>query len=141
MQGFEPRLMDPESCVLLLDDPPSTNFRLQNADSKPMAGRFLDLRFLRLVPPSPVSSTTRQQPKFIIKSLRISTSSSWSPTSKARGTSIEYPPTPLGAEALRCASAKASEGYPPSAKSAEAAILQLTNYFGTVYASIHGQSP
>jgi hypothetical protein len=37
--------------------------------------------------------------------------------------------------------AKASEGYPPSAKSAEAAILQLMNNSGTVYAFIHGQSP
>jgi hypothetical protein len=34
--------------------------------------------------------------------------------------------------------AKASEGYPPSAKSAEAAILQLMNNSGTVYAFIHG---
>jgi hypothetical protein len=48
----------------------------------------------------------------------------WSLTGRARGTSITYPPTPLGAEALRCASAKASEGYPPTAKSAEAAILR-----------------
>jgi len=56
----------------------------------------------------------------------------WSPTGKARGTSIKYPPTPLGAEALWCASAKASEGYPPSAKSAEAAILQLMINPGTV---------
>ena len=47
----------------------------------------------------------------------------WTPTGKARGTSIKYPPTPLRAVALRRASAKASEGYPPSAKSAEAAIL------------------
>ena len=60
-----------------------------------------------------------------------SPSASWSPTGKARGTSIKYPPTPLGAEALRCASAKASEGYPPSAKSAEAAILQLMIYPGS----------
>jgi len=37
--------------------------------------------------------------------------------------------------------AKASEGYPPSAKSAEAAILQLMIYPGTVYAFIYGQSP
>ena len=37
--------------------------------------------------------------------------------------------------------AKASEGYPPSAKSAEAAILRLMNNSGTVYAFIHGQSP
>ncbi len=34
--------------------------------------------------------------------------------------------------------AKASEGYPPSAKSAEAAILQLMINPGTVYAFIHG---
>jgi hypothetical protein len=37
--------------------------------------------------------------------------------------------------------AKASEGYPPSAKSAEAAKLQLMINPGTVYAFIHGQSP
>ena len=36
---------------------------------------------------------------------------------------------------------EASESYPPSAKSAEAAILQLMNNSGTVYAFIHGQSP
>ena len=65
----------------------------------------------------------------------------WSPTGKARGTSIEYPPTPLGAEALRCASAKASEGYPPSAKSAEAAIHEAMNNSEIIYAFIHGQSP
>jgi hypothetical protein len=33
---------------------------------------------------------------------------------------------------------EASEGYPPSAKSAEAAILQLMINPGTVYAFIHG---
>jgi len=38
---------------------------------------------------------------------------------KARGTSMKYPPTPLNAEKLWYASAKASEGYPPVAKSAE----------------------
>jgi hypothetical protein len=48
----------------------------------------------------------------------------WSPTGRASGTSMKYPPTPLGAEALRCASAKASEGYPPIAKSAEASMLR-----------------
>jgi len=32
----------------------------------------------------------------------------------------KYPPTPLGAKALRCAATEASEGYPPVAKSAEA---------------------
>jgi len=37
--------------------------------------------------------------------------------------------------------AKASEGYPPSAKSAEAAILQLMNNSGPAYAFIQGQSP
>ena len=44
----------------------------------------------------------------------------WSPTGKARGTSMEYPPTPVSAEALRCASTEASAGYPPVAKSAVA---------------------
>ena len=37
--------------------------------------------------------------------------------------------------------AKASEGYPPSAKSAEAIIHQLMNNPITVYAFIHRQSP
>jgi len=35
------------------------------------------------------------------------------PRGQARGTQKPYPPTPLGAEALRCASAKASVGHPP----------------------------
>jgi hypothetical protein len=34
--------------------------------------------------------------------------------------SLKYPPTPLDAKTLRCAGSKASEGYPPVAKSAEA---------------------
>lgn len=46
----------------------------------------------------------------------------WSLTGKARGTSLTYPPTPLGAEALRGAGAKASEGYPPAAESTEASM-------------------
>ena len=37
--------------------------------------------------------------------------------------------------------AKASEGYPPSAKYAEAAILEAMNNSDIVYAFIHGQSP
>jgi hypothetical protein len=37
--------------------------------------------------------------------------------------------------------AKASEGYPPSAKSAEAAILEAMNNSEIIYAFIHGQSP
>jgi hypothetical protein len=53
----------------------------------------------------------------------------------------EYPPTPLGAEALRCAGAKASEGYPPVAKSAEAVILRFKISTDTAHAFIHGQSP
>ena len=44
----------------------------------------------------------------------------WSPTGEARGTSMKYPPTPIGAETLRCASARASAGYPPVAESAVA---------------------
>ena len=34
--------------------------------------------------------------------------------------------------------AKASEGYPPVAKSAEASIFQRTNDLATIYAFIHG---
>jgi len=37
--------------------------------------------------------------------------------------------------------AKASEGYPPLAKSAEAAILEVMNHSGIIYAFIRGQSP
>jgi len=65
----------------------------------------------------------------------------WSPTGKARGTSMTYPPTPPATEALRCARTTASEGYPPVAKSAEAAILRLSNRSDTPHAFIHGQSP
>ena len=42
------------------------------------------------------------------------------PTGQAPGTSMKYPPTPPGAETLRCASARASAGYPPVAESAVA---------------------
>src|SRR4030043_1998166 len=37
--------------------------------------------------------------------------------------------------------AKASKGYPPSAKSAEATILETMNHSDIVYAFIHGLSP
>ena len=53
----------------------------------------------------------------------------------------EYPPTPMGAEALRYADTKASEGYPPVAKSAEAVIPRLRISTDTSHAFIHGQSP
>jgi len=52
-----------------------------------------------------------------------------------------YPPTPLSAEALRYAGAKASEGYPPVAKSAEAVIPRFRISTDTAHAFIHGQSP
>jgi hypothetical protein len=65
----------------------------------------------------------------------------WSPTGKVRGTSVKYPPTPMGAEALRRANTKASEGYPPVAKSAEALILPHMNDPTKAYAFIHGQGP
>jgi len=35
------------------------------------------------------------------------------PHGQARGSQKPYPPTPLGAGALRCAGAKASAGHPP----------------------------
>jgi hypothetical protein len=35
------------------------------------------------------------------------------PHGQAHGPQKTYPPTPLGAGALRCAGAKASVGYPP----------------------------
>ena len=53
----------------------------------------------------------------------------------------KYPPTPLSAEAPRCAGAKASEGYPPVAKSAEAAIPRFRDSTDTAHAFIRGQSP
>jgi hypothetical protein len=53
----------------------------------------------------------------------------------------EHPPTPSGAEAFRCASAKASKGYPPIAKSAEAVIPRLRISTNTSHAFTHGQSP
>ena len=45
--------------------------------------------------------------------IRSSCMFGWSPTGIARGPSMKYPPTPLGAEALRRASTKASVGHPP----------------------------
>jgi hypothetical protein len=54
---------------------------------------------------------------------------------------MKYPPTPLGAEALRRASTHASEVYPPVAKSAEALIPRRMNDPTNAYAFIHGQSP
>jgi len=54
----------------------------------------------------------------------------WSPTGKARGTSIEIP-----------SCAKASEGYPPVAKSTEASSNEHPIHLAAFYAFIHGQSP
>jgi hypothetical protein len=54
----------------------------------------------------------------------------WSPTGKARGTSIEIP-----------SYAKASEGYPPVAKSTKASSFAHMKNSATFYAFIHGQSP
>jgi hypothetical protein len=59
------------------------------------------------------------------------------PHKQVRGTSMKYPPTPLGTEALRRASAKASEGYPPVAKSTEASILWHMNDSTALHAFIH----
>jgi len=52
---------------------------------------------------------------------------------------MKYPPTPLGAEALRRASAKASAGYPPAAKSAGAPKPRLMMDSAKIYAFIHRQ--
>jgi hypothetical protein len=67
--------------------------------------------------------------------------SRWSPTGKARGTSMKYPPTPVGAETLRYASAKASAGYPPVAESAVALTQRHRDDLAAEFAFIHGQSP
>ena len=52
----------------------------------------------------------------------------------------KYPPTPLGAEALRCAGAKASEGYPPLAKSAEATSFDTSRVEAQVTHSSTGRA-
>ena len=52
----------------------------------------------------------------------------WSPTGKARGTSIEIP-----------SYAKASEGYPPVAKSTEASSFGHMNNLATSYYSSMGK--
>ena len=62
------------------------------------------------------------------------------PTGQARGTSTRIPSYAPGAEALRGAGAKASEGYPPVAKSAEAVILRFKISTDTAHTFIHGQS-
>jgi hypothetical protein len=54
----------------------------------------------------------------------------WSPTGKARGNSVEIP-----------SYAKASEGYPPVAKSTEASSFKHMNDLATFYAFIHGPNP
>ena len=60
---------------------------------------------------------------------------------KALGTSNKYPPTPLDAQALRCACAKDLEGYPPVAKSAEAAEPGFRISTVTAHVFIHKQNP
>jgi len=52
----------------------------------------------------------------------------------------KYPPTPLGAEALRCAGTKASEGYPPLAKSAEATSFDTSRVEAQVTHSSTGRA-
>ncbi len=52
-----------------------------------------------------------------------------SPPGKARGTSLEIP-----------SYAKASEGYPPVAKSTEASSHEHVTHLATFHAFIHGQS-
>jgi hypothetical protein len=52
----------------------------------------------------------------------------------------KYPPTPLGAETLRCVGAKASEGYPPLAKSAEATSFDTSRVEAQVTHSSTGRA-
>jgi hypothetical protein len=59
----------------------------------------------------------------------------------ARGTSMKYPPTPIGAETLWCARAVASVGYPPVAESAVALTQGHRNDLAAESTFIHGQSP
>ena len=51
------------------------------------------------------SNSSHMVPEKIFKNME--------PHGQARGPHKPYPPTPLGAEALRCAGAKASVGHPP----------------------------
>ena len=51
------------------------------------------------------------------------------PNGQARGPQKPYPPTPLGAVALRCASAKASVGHPPVSEIRQSMIDPLLKVF------------
>ena len=51
-----------------------------------------------------------------------------------------YPPTFLGAEALRCVGTKASEGYPPVAESAEATSFNTQRFDTRVTHSSTGKA-
>jgi hypothetical protein len=55
---------------------------------------------------------------------------------QSRGTSI--PSYALGAESASVRKRQASKGYPPTAKSAEAAMLRYVKYSATFCAFIHG---
>jgi len=57
---------------------------------------------------------------------------------KACGTSMKYPPTPIGVETLQCASARATAGYPPVAESAVALNQGLRDDLAAESAFIHG---
>jgi len=54
---------------------------------------------------------------------------------------MEYPPTPIGAEMVRCDSTKASAGYPRVAESAVALTQGHRDDLAAEFAFIHGQSP
>jgi hypothetical protein len=54
---------------------------------------------------------------------------------------MKYPPTPIGAETLRCANARASAGYPPVAESAVALTQGHRDDLAAESAFIHGQNP
>ncbi|MGZ3525398.1 MAG: hypothetical protein ACXU9L_11455, partial [Thermodesulfobacteriota bacterium] len=67
----------------------------------------------------PLHAGNQPVPRGLISNNNIETNSAgkWSPTGKARGTSIEIP-----------SYAKASEGYPPVAKSTEASSFKHMNH-------------
>ena len=61
------------------------------------------------------------------------------PHGQARGPQQTYPPTPLGAEALRCASAKASVGHPPVCEIRRSIWMHCQSDSTRSYAFLHGQ--
>ena len=77
------------------------NVQFQSGASSP-SDSYIDLTF------GLWHLTLKDRPRF-----KFHISDSMEPHGQVRGPHKPYPPTPLGAEALRCAGAKASVGHPP----------------------------